>query len=95
MLLLNFRFILRRLNRQRLNTFLHLTGLTLGIAVCLLIGLFIRHELSYDNYHQKADRIYRFNQVWRSASGEMEYDYGAPAPLADFLRNDIPEVETN
>lgn len=94
MLLHNIRFIFRRLNRQRLNTFLHLTGLTLGITVCLLIGLFVRHELSYDNYHQKADRIYRLNQVWRSASGEMEYDYGAPAPLADFLRNDIPEVET-
>ena len=74
MLFHNFRFILRRLNRQRLNTFLHLTGLTLGITVCLLIGLFIRHELSYDNYHQKADRIYRFNQVWQSAGGEMDYD---------------------
>ena len=90
----NFRFILRRLNRQRLNTFLHLTGLTLGISVCLLIGLFIAHELSYDNYHQKADNIYRFNQVWSMPSGEMEFDYGAPAPLGNALRSEIPELET-
>ncbi len=94
MLFHNFRFILRRLNHQRLNTFLHLTGLTLGITVCLLIGLFIRHELSYDDYHQKADRIYRFNQVWTIPNGEMEYDYGAPAPLGNALRSEVPEIET-
>lgn len=90
----NLRFILRRFNRQRLNTFLHLTGLTLGIAVCLLIGLFIRHELNYDTYHQKADRIYRFNQVWKSGNGDLEADYGAPAPLANFLKSELPQLET-
>ena len=90
----NFRFILRRLNRQRLNTLLHLTGLTLGIAVCLLIGLFIRHELNYDTYHQKADRIYRFNQVWETPGQEKDLHYSCPAPLADALRAEIPEIET-
>ena len=90
----NFRFILRRLNRQRLNTFLHLTGLTLGITVCLLIGLFIRHELSYDNYHQKADRIVRFNQFWEMPGKERDLNYACPAPLANALRSEIPEIET-
>ncbi|MEM6319789.1 MAG: FtsX-like permease family protein [Bacteroidota bacterium] len=94
MLLPNFKFILRRFNRQRLNTFLHLTGLTLGITVCLLIGLFIHHELTYDNYHEKADRIYRFNQIWQTVSGEVEADYSAPAPLGDFLRTNFPSIET-
>ena len=57
-------FILRRFGRNKLSTSLHLVGLSLGITVCLLIGLFIRHELSFDRYHSKADRIYRINQVW-------------------------------
>lgn len=94
MLVNNFRFILRRFNRQRLNTFLHITGLTLGITVCLLIGLFIQHELSYDNYHQKADRIFRFNQVWEMPDGQQDLGFGAPAPLGNAIRAEIPEVET-
>ena len=57
-------FILRRFSRQKLTTSFHIVGLTLGITVCLLIGLFIRHELSFDAYHSKAARIYRVNQVW-------------------------------
>ena len=60
----NFSFILRRFSRQKLNSFLHVIGLTLGIATCLLIGLFVRYELSFDSYHKKAARIYRVNQVW-------------------------------
>ena len=47
-------FILRRFSRHKLTTSLHVIGLTLGITVCLLIGLFIRHELSFDRYEEKA-----------------------------------------
>ena len=57
-------FILRRFSRQKLTTLLHVVGLTLGITVCLLIGLFIKHELSFDTYHGKAERTYRVNQIW-------------------------------
>lgn len=88
----NLRFLLRRLFKQKLNTTLHITGLTIGLSVCLLIGLFIRHELSFDDYHQKAKRIYRVNQVWED-NGEKELYYGAPAPLVDVLRKEIPEIE--
>lgn len=88
----NFRFILRRLSRQKLNTGLHLTGLSIGLAVCLLIGLFIHHELSFDRYHAKLDRIYRVNQVW-DTKGERQLDFGAPAPLANALRAEFPSIE--
>ncbi|MCB0629417.1 MAG: ABC transporter permease [Saprospiraceae bacterium] len=88
----NLRFLLRRLAKQKLNTMLHILGLTLGLSVCILIGLFIQHELSYDKYHEKADRIYRVNQVWEEA-GNKEVYYGAPAPLAPALREEIPGIE--
>jgi len=61
MVLQNIQFILRRFNRQKLTTSLHIVGLTLGITVCLLIGLFIKYELSFDTYESKADRTYRIN----------------------------------
>jgi ABC-type antimicrobial peptide transport system permease subunit len=94
MLINNLRFTLRRLNRYKLTTFLHLTGLTLGIMVCLIIALFVHHELSFDTYHEKADRIFRFNQVWIEPSGERDLSYGAPAPLGEVLKTEIPEIET-
>jgi putative ABC transport system permease protein len=92
MIINNLRVIIRRLGRQKLNTALHTIGLTLGISVCLLIGLFLRHELSFDAYHANADRIYRINTVM-SDQGEMRYDFSSPAPLANALRAEIPELE--
>jgi putative ABC transport system permease protein len=84
--------MLRRFSRQKLTTSLHIVGLTLGITVCLLIGLFIRHELSFDMYHARADRIYRLNQLWVEF-GQKNFHFSTPFPLADAIRKDITGVE--
>jgi hypothetical protein len=91
----NFRLALRHLTRQKLNTFLHIVGLTLGMSVCLLIGLFLRYELSFDNYHKQANHIFRINSVWED-NGNRQVHYSTPIPLADALRSDItgPELVT-
>ncbi|MBC7848402.1 MAG: ABC transporter permease [Chitinophagaceae bacterium] len=88
----NLSFTLRRFNRQKLNTSLHVVGLTLGITACLLIGLFIRYEISFDKYHSKADRIYRVNQIWVD-NGVKDFHYSTPFPLADQIRKDIAGLE--
>jgi predicted permease len=88
----NIPFILRRFSRQKLTTSLHVVGLTLGITVCLLISLFIKHEMSFDTYESKADRTYRINQVWIDF-GKRELHYSTPFPLADQLRKDVPGLE--
>lgn len=88
----NIPFILRRLSRQKLTTSLHIVGLTLGITVCLLIGLFIKHELSFDSYESKADRTYRINQVWVDF-GKKDFHFSTPFPLAEQIRKDVPGVE--
>jgi putative ABC transport system permease protein len=93
MIFKNIPFILRRFSRQKLTTSLHVVGLTLGITVCLLIGLFIKYELSFDAYHAKSNRIYRVNQVWVDF-GKKEFHYSTPFPLADQIRKDIPGLET-
>lgn len=84
--------MLRRFGRHKLTTFFHILGLTLGITVCLLIGLFIRHELSFDTYQDKAGRTYRVNQVW-TAFGKKEFHYSTPFPLAAAIRQDIAGLE--
>ena len=84
--------MLRRFYRQKLTTTLHIVGLTLGITVCLLIGLFIQYELSFDAYESKADRTYRINQVWMDF-GKKIFHYSTPFPLADQIRKDVPGLE--
>src|ERR1041384_5741029 len=88
----NLPFILRRFSRQKLTTSLHVVGLTLRITVCLLIGLFIKYELSFDTYHHNASRIYRINTIWTDP-GKKNFHYSTPYPLADAIRKEIPFVE--
>jgi putative ABC transport system permease protein len=92
MIFKNIPFILRRFMRQKLTTSLHIVGLTLGITVCLLIGLFIKYETSFDSYETKADRTYRVNQVWLDF-GKKNFHFSTPFPLANQIRKDVPGVE--
>jgi putative ABC transport system permease protein len=87
-----FRLAFRHLLRQKLNTSLHIIGLTLGMSVCLMIGLFLRYELSFDTYHEKADRTYRVNSVWIDA-GKMSYHFSTPLPLANALETEVSGLE--
>lgn len=88
-----FKIALRNLSKHRFYSIINVLGLSTGIASCLLIVLFVLNETSYDRYHQKADRIYRL-------SGEIKYGGNhyqlavAPAPMADALWSDYPEVES-
>ena len=52
MIINNLHLTLRHLAKQKLNTVLHIVGLTLGISVCLMITLFIIHELSFDTLNR-------------------------------------------
>jgi len=88
----NFRLIFRRASRQKIHSALHLIGLTIGLTVCLIIALFVKHELSYDTYHEKADRTFRVNHIWKEG-GELELGYSTPFPVAPTLREEIPELE--
>ena len=92
MLLNNLKLTLRRFGRQKLNTALHIVGLTLGITVCLLIGLFLKHEMTFDAYHDKADRTYRVNSIWSDAS-KLDYHFSTPIPLAKALRTEVSGIE--
>src|SRR5688500_18437909 len=92
MLFNNLAFILRRFIRQKFNTSLHIVGLTLGITVCLLIGLFVKYELTFDTYQKLSDKTYRINHVWVDF-GERSYHFSTPFPLARQIRKDVSVIE--
>ena len=54
-----FKVAVRNITRSRFYSFINLFGLTTGIAVSLLITLYIFDELSFDRFHKDADRIYQ------------------------------------
>lgn len=51
------RLTFRQIRKQPLYTCINIGGLALGMACCLILGLFVYHELSYDRFHAKEDRI--------------------------------------
>ncbi|MXY48923.1 MAG: FtsX-like permease family protein [Gemmatimonadetes bacterium] len=87
-----FTVALRHLNRQKGYSLINVTSLALGIACCLLIVLFIRDELSYDRFHDKADRIYRVTAEHRQGD-QVSLNADVLIPIAKFIRADFPEVE--
>ncbi len=54
-----FKIAFSNLWRHRVFSFINILGLTVGMTACFLIFLYVRFELSYDDFHSKADRIYR------------------------------------
>lgn len=85
-----FKIAWRVLKKNRLYTFLNLSGLTLGITSFLLILFFIQDELSYDRFFPEADQVYRITTHWGQ---EAEGQYAtAPPPLGHRIKEDIPEI---
>ena len=92
-MLLNYlKIILRNLRRQKGYAFINIAGLSLGVACCIIIFLYVQHELSYDKFHPDADRIYRV-AVERNAPNDVTVSAQTPPPLAAALVNDLPSVE--
>lgn len=82
----------RNLWRSKLHSTLNITGLTLGIVCFLLIGLYVFDELTFDQQHVHAERIYRVIEH-KDVKGEATTIAAAGYKLAQESRNAIPEVE--
>ncbi|MCK8492705.1 ABC transporter permease [Spirosoma sp. RP8] len=82
----------RNLVRNRVFSAINIIGLSLGIATCLLISLFVLDELSFDRYNEKADRMVRVIFRGSSAGGKMNEAHVMP-PTAQTLKTDYPEVQ--
>lgn len=72
--------------------FINVFGLAVGMAVSILIFLFVQHELSYDKWNTKADRIVRVSRAWFNPDGEVSLHLGHTAPpFAPLIQSDFPE----
>src|SRR5882672_2611211 len=87
-----FKIAFRQLRKQKMYAAIKIGGFALGIAACLLIGLYIREETSYDRSYPNADCIYRVVGVFNN-NGKIEQGTDFPAPMGKVLKSDFPEVE--
>ncbi|MBS4061898.1 MAG: ABC transporter permease [Bacteroidetes bacterium] len=81
----------RALSRQRTYVVLNILGLSIGMACSFIIALFIMNELSYDNYHDKKDQIYRLILNGKIGGQELKVTSTA-SPIGPTMKNEFPEV---
>ncbi|MFC2164181.1 ABC transporter permease [Acidobacteriota bacterium] len=82
---------LRNIFRNKLYSFLNIAGLSIGIACFILILFYVQDELSYDRFHEKADRIHRANLTFDAServvlSALTTHNYGP------MLKDEFPEI---
>lgn len=84
---------LRNLLRQKGYAVINIAGLALGLACCILIGLYVRDEVTYDHFHESADRTFLVRaQVKLEASGQT-LSSNLPPSVKTLLVETAPEVE--
>ncbi|NUO80660.1 ABC transporter permease [candidate division KSB1 bacterium] len=84
---------LRNLLRHKGYSLINILGLAVGMASCILILLYVHDELSYDQYHENADRVYRVTREWFNSDGTSSLHLGHVAPpIGPLLKNDFPEI---
>jgi putative ABC transport system permease protein len=86
------KFSLRALKRQSGYVAINVFGLAIGIACALIIALFIINELSYDQYNEHKNDIYRLGLHGMISGQEMNVAYTA-APIGPVMLQEFPEVE--
>ncbi|WP_170110667.1 ABC transporter permease [Flavilitoribacter nigricans] len=90
----NLKLAIRHLQNSKTSTLINVFGLALGLAAAFFIWQYIRMENSYDQFHDKADRIYRMTLKFYGQGRLEGHDAMNVAPLGPALAEDFPEVES-
>ncbi len=92
-MLLNYlKLTLRNIGKSKINFFINVFGLAIGLACCILVILFVKNEITYDRFHTQA------NQIFRPYMTELEEDQTrvntvTPGPLGPLGLSEIPEIK--
>ncbi len=89
-----FKIARRNLVRNKSYTAINVTGLAVGIAVCMVIFIIIQYQTSFDNFHSKKDRTYRMlTEFQYEGSGDINYKTAIPFPMPVGLKTSFPQIE--
>lgn len=82
----------RNLWKHRIYSLINILGLAVGMTACFLIFLYVKFELSYDNFHSKADRIYRLVTDIKTPTETIHAGISS-WPFAPAIKADMPGVQ--
>lgn len=83
---------LRNFRKDKWFSLLNVLGLTIGITFSLFLIFYVKDELNYDRYHEKADRIFRIVSYIQEKDKNTDWCI-TQLPLGPTLKKDYPEVE--
>lgn len=89
-----FKIAVRNLLKQKLYSFINIFGLAVGLTFCLLVFLFANDELSFDQFHENKDDIYRLFRQPLVSDTPFDIDIFTPLPAGQAMLDDFPEVES-
>jgi putative ABC transport system permease protein len=87
------KYTLRLFQRDRLHSLVTLLGLIIGLSCGIVVLLFVTNELSYEAYHEKADRIYRVSQHFVTSGKPKKFSWTSPS-LGPKLHQEYAQIET-
>jgi putative ABC transport system permease protein len=85
------RVALRNILKYKFFSLINILGMTVGITACLLISIYVVHELSYDRFHDKADRIYQVGLHGKIGGQDIMTSTTCP-PMAEAFVKEIPGI---
>ncbi len=88
-----FKIAWRVLLKNKTHTIINIAGLGLGFSVSVLIMIFVYHQLSYDDFHENAHRIYRITLDGSFADGKRLSASFSSGDLAQYIADEVPEAE--
>ena len=88
----NIKLAFRNLWRHKTFSFINVLGLTIGLASCIIIGLYAYNELTFDQFNQNHSTIYRINKVTNEKGKQAQRDGITPGNLAPALDKEVPEI---
>ncbi len=89
----NFKMSLRMLIRRRFYTIINIVGLSFGLAIVLLISLYVRFELSYEKDNPLSDRLVRVTMDYLNGETVVDQDAETYHPLAPRMMSEFSEIE--
>ena len=91
----NYIISVRNLMKHKFYSFIKVSGLAIGLASVILISSFVYNELTFDQFHTNADRIYRFSEIFSNEQGVIEEKSASiPFPFGPAFQTDYPDITT-
>jgi putative ABC transport system permease protein len=84
---------LRNIRQNPLYAFINIFSLSIGLAACIVIYLFIKDERGFDAFHSKSERIYRLDEVQNFTGTNLQKVALSMPGMGPHLRHDFPEVK--